>query len=312
MPSPVTLVATVGDPRGIGPEVMSAAARAALDEDPHLRCVVLGWVGPPPFTHERITWEEPPAFDGSARCAGEVSLATLEAGVGLCMRGEAQGLVTGPVHKGALHRAGSHSPGQTELLAELTGAERVGMLMTSEEGLLGHPLRVLLATTHIPLREVPSRVTTELLVEQAELLAEALGSGWGLSNPALALCALNPHASDEGLFGDEEARVFHPAVVRLRNRGVDVTGPLPADTVFRRAASGEFDAVVAPYHDVGMAAFKSLAFGTGVNTTLGLPFPRTSPDHGTAFDIAGLGRADPSSARAAFSLAGRLARARSW
>ncbi len=311
MSSPVTLVATVGDPRGIGPEVMPAAARAALDEDSSLRCIMLGWVGPAPFTHERMAWEDAPTFDGSALGAGRLSLAAIEAGVDLCQRMEAQGLVTGPVHKAALRQAGSDAPGQTELLAQLTGADRVGMLMASEEGLLGHPLRVLLATTHIPLREVPSRVTADLLVGQAELLAGALRSGWGLSSPTLALCALNPHASDDGLFGDEEARVFHPAVETLRARGLKVTDPLPADTVFRRAASGEFDAVLAPYHDVGMAAFKSLAFGTGVNTTIGLPFPRTSPDHGTAFDIAGLGRADPASALAAFRLAGRLARARS-
>jgi 4-hydroxythreonine-4-phosphate dehydrogenase len=299
MSSPVTLVATVGDPRGIGPEVMPGAARAALEEDPSLRCVILGWVGPVPFTHDRLTWEETPGFDGSARGAGRLSLAAIEAGVGLCMRGKARGLVTGPVHKAALRQAGAATPGQTELLAELTGARRVGMLMASEEGLLGHPLRVLLATTHIPLREVPARVTAELLVEQTDLLADALTGGWGISSPTIALCALNPHASDEGLFGDEEGRVFQPAVERLRAGGVDITGPIPADTVFRRAALGEFDAVVAPYHDVGMAAFKSL------------PFPRTSPDHGTAFDIAGLGRADPASALAAFRLAGRLARVRS-
>lgn len=311
MSSPVTLVATVGDPRGIGREVMPAAASAALDENPDLRCTLLGWVGTPPFAHDRLEWREAPGFDGTARGAGRLSLAAIEEGVRLCMDGAAQGLVTGPVHKGALHEAGSGFPGQTEILANLTGSERVGMLMSTDEGLLGHPLRVLLATTHIPLRVVPQRVTAELLVEQTRLLAHALEEGWGLSSPELAVCALNPHASDGGLFGDEEARVFLPAIERLRGLGLTVTGPLPADTVFRRAASGEFDAVVAPYHDVGMAAFKSLAFGTGVNTTIGLPFPRTSPDHGTAFDIAGSGKADSASALAAFRLADRLARARS-
>jgi 4-hydroxythreonine-4-phosphate dehydrogenase len=130
---------------------------------------------------------------------------------------------------------------------------------------------------------------------------------WGIAEPRLALCALNPHAGDGGLFGDEEARVMEPALARLRERGVSVAGPVPADTVFTRALRGAFDAVLAPYHDVGMAAFKTAAFGAGVNVTLGLPFPRTSPDHGTALDIAGSGRADPASMKEAILLAVRLA-----
>jgi 4-hydroxythreonine-4-phosphate dehydrogenase len=153
-------------------------------------------------------------------------------------------------------------------------------------------------------------VSADLLVEQASLLAEALVTDWRIVRPRLGLCALNPHASDGGLFGDEEARVFEPAVARLRSRGVEISGPLPADTVFAKALAGELDAVVAPYHDVGMAAFKTVSFGSGVNVTLGLPFVRTSPDHGTAFDIAGTGRADESSMLEAIRLAAQLAHAR--
>ncbi|HSR40662.1 MAG TPA: 4-hydroxythreonine-4-phosphate dehydrogenase PdxA, partial [Longimicrobiales bacterium] len=187
---------------------------------------------------------------------------------------------------------------------------RVGMLMAAETTRLGGPLRVLLATTHLPLRRVPDMLTSELLVAQARLLHDALATDWEIPRPRIGVCALNPHASDEGLFGDEEARVYAPALATLREAGIPVSPPLPADTVFSRALGGEFDAVLAPYHDVGMAAFKTVSFGTGVNVTLGLPFVRTSPDHGTAFDLVGTGRADPSSTAAALALAARLARAR--
>jgi 4-hydroxythreonine-4-phosphate dehydrogenase len=197
------------------------------------------------------------------------------------------------------------------MLQALSGVASVGMLMAAERTRLGGSIRVLLATTHIPLRDVALRITEELLVEQGRLLWRALRSDWGLDAPRIALCALNPHASDQGLFGDEEERVFQPAVERLRAEGMTVSDPLPADTVFGRALAGEFDAVVAPYHDVGMAAFKTAAFGTGVNVTLGLPFVRTSPDHGTAFDLARRpGQADPSSMSEALRLARTLVRRR--
>jgi 4-hydroxythreonine-4-phosphate dehydrogenase len=196
------------------------------------------------------------------------------------------------------------------MLGGLTGSARVGMLMAAERTRIGGPLRVLLATTHLPLRDVPDRLDRALLVDQTELLDRALREDWRIESPRLALCALNPHASDGGLFGTEEADTLAPAVAQLRARGVDVEGPIPADTVFSRALAGEFDAVVAPYHDVGMAAFKTVSFGTGVNVTLGLPFVRTSPDHGTAFGLAGTGRADASSMSEALALAARLARAR--
>jgi 4-hydroxythreonine-4-phosphate dehydrogenase len=218
--------------------------------------------------------------------------------------------VTGPINKPALRSAGLDEPGHTELLQRLTGASDVGMLMAAEETRVGPPLRVLLATTHVPLRSVPDLLSSDLLVSQTMLLNTALEGDWNLPRPRIALCALNPHASDSGLFGDEEDRVFRPAVDALRGAGVEVEGPIPADTVFSRALAGEYDAVVAPYHDVGMAPFKTIAFGAGVNVTLGLPFVRTSPDHGTAFDLVGTGKAEPSSMQAAIRLASRLALAR--
>jgi len=304
----VRLAVTLGDPRGIGPEVVALAAERLLGED---AAVALRFLGArPPQGPLSAQVEEPLRFDGSQRSAGAVSGAAVERAVALALAGEVDAVVTGPIHKPALHEAGYPEPGHTELLQRLTGAGPVGMLMAAETTRLGGPLRVLLATTHLPLRQVPARLTVDLLLEQGTLLRDALRTDWQLASPRLALCALNPHASDGGLFGHEEREVLEPAVAALRAEGVDMTGPVPADTVFSRALAGEFHAVVAPYHDVGMAAFKTVSFGAGVNVTLGLPFPRTSPDHGTAFDLAGRGVADPSSMLEALRLAARLARGR--
>lgn len=305
------LAVTLGDPRGIGPEVVARAAADFLREEPGASLRFLGSAPSGGAVGLPGSLEPAGHFDGSAASAGAVSGAAVERAVTLALSGEVDALVTGPIHKQALHAAGYAEPGHTELLQRLTGAPTVGMLMAAEATRLGGPLRVLLATTHVALRDVPRLVTDSLLRDQALLLARSLREGWGLSRPRLALCALNPHASDGGLFGDEEARVMEPAVLELRRAGLDVTGPVPADTVFSRALSGEFDAVVAPYHDVGMAAFKTVSFGAGVNVTLGLPFPRTSPDHGTAFDLAGRGLADASSTLEALRLAAKLARGRS-
>jgi len=248
-----------------------------------------------------------PATAFSDADAGAWAAEAIERAVSLALAGEVQAIVTAPLHKPSLHASGRYFPGQTEMLARLAGVDLVGMLMAAERTRLGAPLRVLLATTHLPLRAVPDAVTTSLLEDQIGLLARALRSDWAMPAPRIGLCALNPHASDGGLFGDDEARVFEPAVRASRASGIDVAGPLPADTVFGRALGGAFDAVVAPYHDVGMAAFKTVAFGSGVNVTLGLPFVRTSPDHGTAFDIAGTGSADPASMLEAIRLASTLA-----
>ena len=276
-------------------------------ERPDVALVLLGTAAQDPGLAD---YADVGPWDGSEAGAGVVAAAAIRAAVGLALAGEVRGVVTAPIHKPALAAAGIPATGHTELLRDLAGTPAVGMLMAAEETRLGGPLRVLLATTHNALRAVPGLVTTELLVEQTHLLREGLRADWRIEEPMIALCALNPHASDEGLFGDEEARVYAPALARLRAEGALVTGPHPADTVFRRALDGEADAVVAPYHDVGMAAFKTVAFGGGVNVTLGLPFVRTSPDHGTAFDIAGTGRADPSSMLEALRLAARLAKNR--
>jgi 4-hydroxythreonine-4-phosphate dehydrogenase len=300
----VTVAITLGDPRGIGPEVTEAAVRSFRQERPDVHLLLLG---PGGLDRGIADFQDVGRWDGSEPGAGRVAGAAIEAAVRLALAGQAHALVTAPIHKPALARAGFAFTGHTELLKELTGVPAVGMLMAAEHTELGPPLRVLLATTHHALRRVPDLVTSDLLVEQALLLRSGLRDGWRMREPRIGLCALNPHASDGGLFGDEEERVYGPALERLVAAGARVAGPLPADTVFRRALDGELDAVLAPYHDVGMAAFKTIAFGGGVNVTLGLPFVRTSPDHGTAFDIAGQGRADASSMLEALRLAVRLA-----
>ncbi|CAN5477569.1 4-hydroxythreonine-4-phosphate dehydrogenase PdxA [soil metagenome] len=296
---------TLGDPRGIGPEV----TRKALEDPEIAGAADFLLVGPDAMESgaEYLPVGRWTAGDG-APAAGRLAGLAIEAAVGLALRGEVQALVTAPIEKAAFRAGGWHFPGHTEMLQELSGAPAVGMMMAADRTLAGAGLRVVLATTHLALREVPAALSAELLVEQALLTHAALQQWWEIPQPAIALCAFNPHASDGGLFGDEEARIISPAVETLRARGIAASGPIPADTVFTRALRGEFDAVIAPYHDVGMAAFKTAAFGSGVNVTLGLPFPRTSPDHGTALDIAGRGVADASSMKESIRLAIRLAR----
>lgn len=238
--------------------------------------------------------------------AGRIAGQAIEKAIDLALSGHVDAIVTAPIDKYALHAGGYDYPGHTEMLAALTHTRAVAMMMVAEKTALGGALRVILATTHLPLARVPTAVTTPLLVEQAVLAHDALQKSWRIEQPRLALCAMNPHASDGGLFGDEESRIMVPAVTELRARGITITGPIAADTVFVRATRGEFDVVIAPYHDVGMAAFKTAAFGQGVNITLGLPFVRTSPDHGTAIDIAGKGLADSSSMEEAIRLAIKL------
>jgi 4-hydroxythreonine-4-phosphate dehydrogenase len=212
--------------------------------------------------------------------------------VRLALEHKVDAIVTGPVEKHALHAAGFPFPGQTEWLGLLAGGVDVAMMLAAGS------LRVVLVTTHVALRDVPALLTIDRIGRAARVTRKALTEWFGIEEPRLALCALNPHAGEQGLFGDEEARVLVPAALQL-----GLTGPLPADTVFVRAMRGEFDAVLAPYHDVGMTAIKVAAFGRGVNITLGLPFVRTSPDHGTAFDIAGQGIADAGSMGQAVEMA---------
>lgn len=296
---------TLGDPRGIGPEV-TAAALAEAEVAAAADFVLVGpdaLLRPGAGDVSAGAWTAADGAVGAGRVAGEA----VRIAVGMAMAGEVDAVVTAPIEKNAFRAGGWHYPGHTEMLGELTGAPDVVMMMAAERTALGGALRVVLATTHLALRDVPAALSAGLLVRQARLTADGLRRLWGIAAPRIALCAVNPHASDGGLFGDEEARIVEPALRALADAGIDARGPIPADTVFTRAVRGEFDAVVAPYHDVGMAGFKTAAFGAGVNVTLGLPFPRTSPDHGTALDIAGTGRADASSMKEAILLAVRLA-----
>ena len=274
---------TVGDPRGIGPEII---AKALADSRVGERCdiVVIGPEESGVEVGESVGHWRP---EGGAALAGMLSGLAIERAVQMATAGNVDGIVTAPIDKSALHAGGYDYPGHTEMLGHLTGA-RVAMMLASDK------LRVVLATTHIPLREVSERLTAESITEAARLTRDGLRGWFGIAEPRIALCALNPHAGDSGRFGSEDSKLLAPAA---RAAGID--GPFPADTVFLRAMRGEFDAVIAPYHDVGMTAIKVASFGSAVNVTLGLPFPRTSPDHGTALDIAGLNRADPSSMIAA-------------
>jgi 4-hydroxythreonine-4-phosphate dehydrogenase len=287
----VRLAMTVGDPRGIGPEIVS---KALADSRVGERCdiVVVGPDGTQVEAQESIgKWR----VKGDASLAGRLSGLAIERAVELARAGEVEGIVTAPIDKAALLAGGYDFPGHTEMLASLTGS-RVAMMLASDK------LRVVLATTHLPLRDVVTSVTEESILNAAQTTRRGLTEWFGIDSPRIALCALNPHAGDGGRFGNEDAELLAPAA-----RAAGIAGPFPADTVFVRAMRGEFDAVIAPYHDVGMTAIKVASFGSAVNVTLGLPFPRTSPDHGTALDIAGQDRADPSSMIAATLLCASIA-----
>jgi len=273
------LAITLGDPRGIGPEIVS---KAIGDSRVRARCDVM-IVGPKGaginVDHSVGEWTR----GGNAAVAGRLAGQAIESAVSLALSGTVQGIVTAPIDKQALLAGGYDFPGHTEMLASLTGSH-VAMMLASDR------LRVVLVTTHIALRDVPHELTAARIVECAEITRRGLTVLYGIRSPRLALCALNPHAGDGGRFGDEDDTLLAPAA-----REAGIAGPFPADTVFVRAMRGAFDAVLAPYHDVGMTAIKVASFGSAVNVTLGLPFPRTSPDHGTALDIAGKGVADPAS-----------------
>lgn len=301
----VRLAVTLGDPRGVGPEIAARAAQALRSPDLHFIFVGPAGTGAEAAADQFIEVGEWPRA-GDVELAGRLAGRAIERAAALALAGDVDGIVTAPIDKYALHAGGFPFPGHTEMLAALAQVDDVVMLMAAEHTSLGAALRVVLATTHLPLAEVPRCFTRALLERQTRITDAALRTGWGIEAPRIALCAFNPHASDGGLFGDEEARIYAPALAALRAGGIAASGPFPADTVFLRAARGEFDAVIAPYHDVGMAAFKTAAFGRGVNVTLGLPFVRTSPDHGTALDIAGRGQADDSSMREAIRLAHTL------
>ncbi|MBN2289169.1 MAG: 4-hydroxythreonine-4-phosphate dehydrogenase PdxA [Candidatus Glassbacteria bacterium] len=236
------------------------------------------------------------------RLSGKWAGRAIERAAGWLAEGRAAALVTAPIDKGALNAAGYHYPGHTEMLASLAGGVEVSMMLAAGA------LRVVPATTHIALAGVPGAITLELLTGQCRIIDRGLRELFAVGSPSIAVCGLNPHLGDEGLAGDEDRRVVAPAVAAARNEGLDVRGPFSADTVFVRATRGEFDAVLAMYHDQAMIPVKMHAFGKGVNVTLGLPYVRTSPDHGVALDIAGRQAADESSMVEALKLAVRLHR----
>jgi 4-hydroxythreonine-4-phosphate dehydrogenase len=276
---------TMGDPAGIGPEVARKAS-----EDPRVTTLC-----------EPLLFGEANGF-APGRLSAEAGRAAYDAIVSAVEAAKARrvtAIATAPINKEAFALAGLKWRGHTELLAELCGGVPVAMLFHSER------LRVVLATVHVPLAEVPRALTLDRMREVIGLTARALPR-FGYARPRLAVTGLNPHAGEHGLMGDEEGRAIAPAIAEARERGLDIAGPFPADTVFIKALAGEFDAVIACYHDQGLIPVKMASFGHAVNVTIGLPIVRTSVDHGTAFDIAGRGVADPESMVQAVLLAVRL------
>jgi 4-hydroxythreonine-4-phosphate dehydrogenase len=309
---------SLGDPAGIGPEVVvrALAVRPELDVrvfgDPLVLARAAELAKVPRVSPEALrvvtTLRPEDVTPGRPNDAsGRAQLAYLEAATNAVLAGEARALVTAPISKEWIARAGFTFPGHTEYLAARAGVGDEFAMM-----LAGPRLRVVVATTHIALREVPTALTSTGIASSIALTAEALARQFRIARPRVAVAGLNPHAGEAGRFGDEERRLVEPALglarARLAKAGVaaDVSGPHVPDVVFRQAAGGSFDAVIALYHDQGLIPVKLLHFDEAVNVTLGLPFPRTSPDHGTAFDIAGEGKANPESFLAALDLAARL------
>ena len=330
--TPRPLLVTMGDACGVGPELILRAARAGQLDDAVVlgdmavlrrAATLLGGDAPPlAWLDDAATradvppgclalWQPPGLPEGLATLpwgtidarAGAAAARCIEAAVDRMKQGQGRAIVTAPLHKGALAAAGLPYPGHTEMLQALAGGAApapVRMMLANGE------LRVVLATIHLSLRDAIAALDFDT-VRQTIGIADAAARAWGLARPRIAVAGLNPHAGEGGLFGDEEIRFIAPAVQDARAAGIDAQGPFPPDTVFMRARRGQFDLVVAMIHDHGLIPVKYLGIDDGVNVTLGLPFVRTSPDHGTAFDIAGRGVADPSSLIAALAMARRLA-----
>ena len=317
---------SLGDPAGIGPEIVAAAlARPAARRKPvplvfgdggalargaramgvpdRLPRIAPGAAVPATGALVEVTRLAARAVPRGRPTAagGEAQGRFLEAAIAAVKAGVADALCTAPISKAALHAAGWKVPGHTELLQARFGAERVAMMLA------GPTLRVVLQTTHLPLAEVPAKLAPGEIAATLALVDRELRTRFGVKRPRIAVCALNPHAGEGGLFGDEEARLIAPGIARARRAGIDASGPFAADGLFPRVVRGSHDAVLAMYHDQGLVPLKLLHFDTGVNVTLGLPAVRTSPDHGVAYDLAGTGRADPSSMIAALELAAALA-----
>lgn len=324
-----TIAITMGDPAGIGPEVIVKALA-----DPILRhrarYIIYGmnellhyaadlaefdvfWWRDQyngrlrAYPHDVVVVDyDQYSMLGSAirapsKLGGEASMRFCVDAIEAAQRRIVDAVVTAPIAKESWKLAGYHFPGHTELFADKTGARRYNMMFT------GGPLRVVLATVHIPLMGIWNKLNIGAVFQPIELMHQTLVEWFDIPKPRLAVAGVNPHASENGQFGDEEERIIEPAILMARDQGIDVSGPYPPDTIFMRAKAGAFDAVVAMYHDQGLIPVKLLAFDQAVNCTIGLPIIRTSPDHGTAFDIVGRNRANPSSMRCALDLAIDLA-----
>jgi len=313
---------TVGDVTGVGPEVTLKALAAELAQD-DCSYVLFGDAGqlrdlnshlklgidlrPPRIAIQNST-KLPPKLAAGAPEAAHAALAWLRAAVAECLAKIANALVTAPVSKETILRTGEKFVGQTEFLSELAGAKRTSMMLLGADD-RDRWLRVALATTHVPIKDVAANLTEQKVFDAIANAAQACVD-LGLSRARVGICGLNPHAGEGGQLGTEESTIIEPAVRRAKKQGLDAHGPFSADTLFYHAFRGDYDAVVAMYHDQGLVPLKMIGFERGVNWTLGLPFIRTSPDHGTAYDIAGRGVADPGSMIAALRLAKQLAKKR--
>jgi len=325
MSKPIKIAITMGDPGGIGPEIALKAVYHSKWPD-FMRFVLIGdkniWLKyarhsrlPRPYEGKNIEetdynkvimWDPIPCATAkwrpgkTGKSEGSCSILWVRAAVAGCREGKFHAMVTGPICKHSMQAAGYKFPGHTEYLAHLAGSKQVAMM------LIGGPLRVVLATRHIALKQVANFITRQVVMDTVAMAAN--GVKWlNLPRKNIGVCALNPHAGEDGLLGNEEIRIIAPAVRYLRRKGIKAEGPIPADVIFYQAMQNKFGAIAAMYHDQGLAPLKMIAFETGINLTLGLPFVRTSPDHGTAFDIAGKGMASCSSMVAAIKLAIQLA-----
>lgn len=316
----VDLAITTGEPAGIGPLVSVEAAKAFLDEQGDARITLIGdpvlFGGITPS--DRLLLEpiqlNAHAVPGKPNAANaQYVLTLLDAAVDGCLAGRFHAMVTAPVHKGIINQSGIPFTGHTEYLAARCHVERVVMMLCANlpAGLLGLdqqlPLRVALATTHLPLADVPSQLSITSILETIHILDRDLRHRFGIRQPRIQVAGLNPHAGEGGYLGTEEITIIGPAIAQAKQLGITVEGPFPGDTMFEPRMLNQVDAYVAMYHDQGLAPFKFVSFGGGVNVTLGLPIIRTSVDHGTALDIAAQGGADSRSMLEALRLAFQLA-----
>jgi 4-hydroxythreonine-4-phosphate dehydrogenase len=302
------ILITMGEPAGIGPEVAVAAWRALGGAIGAHRLLLVG--APEVFSGcgdvpansivpTRASARRVPGTPESRNA--EATVEAISLAVSMAVNGAAAGIVTAPINKAVLMQTGFRFPGHTDYLAHLTGAPRAVMMLA------GETIRVVPLTVHVALSDVPKLISRDAIVETAEITLAALKRDFGVASPRLAVAGLNPHAGEDGALGREEIEIIRPAVAELAKRGHTVLGPLPSDTMFHAEARSRYDAALCMYHDQALIPMKTLSFWDGVNVTLGLPIVRTSPDHGTAFEIAGKGSADARSMIAAVRLAARMA-----